>query len=92
MNARITKVAKNRPNPIVVPIWATTTMALAATTWLPVGTSVIAGTVDAYAEGFSVGVRQPGDRMLMYGSTMFLVQIIGAYFTDPALWTTAGGA
>jgi xylulokinase len=55
-----------------------------------VGTPVIAGTVDAYAEAFSVGVRQPGDRMLMYGSTMFLVQIIDTFFTDPALWTTAG--
>jgi xylulokinase len=62
----------------------------APATGLRAGTPVIAGTVDAYAEAFSVGVRKPGDRMLMYGSTMFLVQIIGAYFTDPALWTTAG--
>ena len=51
---------------------------------------MIAGTVDAYAEAFSVGVRKPGDRMLMYGSTMFLVQIIDSYFSDPALWTTVG--
>lgn len=28
INARITKVSNNRPIPIVVPIWATTTMAL----------------------------------------------------------------
>ncbi len=28
MNARITKVSNNRPIPMVVPIWATTTMAL----------------------------------------------------------------
>jgi hypothetical protein len=28
MNALITKVSNNRPNPIVVPTWATTTMAL----------------------------------------------------------------
>lgn len=26
----------------------------------------------------------------MYGSTMFLVQIIDEYHSDPALWTTAG--
>ena len=51
---------------------------------------MVAGTVDAYAEAFSVGVRKPGDRMLMYGSTMFLVQIIDSYFSDPVLWTTAG--
>ncbi len=62
----------------------------AEATGVPAGTPVIAGTVDAYAEAFSVGVRQPGDRMLMYGSTMFLVQIIDTYFSDPALWTTAG--
>ena len=50
---------------------------------VPAGTPVIAGTVDAYAEAFSVGVRKPGDQMLMYGSTMFLVQIIDTYFSDP---------
>ncbi len=64
--------------------------AASAATGLRAGTPVIAGTVDAYAEAFSVGVRQPGDRMLMYGSTMFLVQIIDTYFSDPVLWTTAG--
>ena len=66
------------------------TQAAAAATGMPAGTPVVAGTVDAYAEAFSVGVRRPGDRMLMYGSTMFLVQIIDAYFSDPVLWTTAG--
>ena len=62
----------------------------AAATGVPVGTPVVAGTVDAFAEAFSVGVRHPGDQMLMYGSTMFLVQIIDDYHSDPALWTTAG--
>jgi xylulokinase len=62
----------------------------AAATGVPVGTPVVAGTVDAYSEAFSVGVRHPGDQMLMYGSTMFLVQIIDEYHSDPALWTTAG--
>lgn len=64
--------------------------AAAAATGVPVGTPVVAGTVDAYSEAFSVGVRHPGDQMLMYGSTMFLVQIIDEYFSDPTLWTTAG--
>jgi xylulokinase len=54
------------------------------------GTPVVAGTVDAYSEAFSVGVRHPGDQMLMYGSTMFVVQIISEYEPDPTLWTTAG--
>lgn len=68
----------------------TVTPQAAAATGVPVGTPVSAGTVDAYSEAFSVGVRRPGDQMLMYGSTMFLVQIIGEYHSDPALWTTAG--
>lgn len=56
---------------------------------IPEGTPVVAGTIDAYAEAFSVGVRKPGDLMLMYGSTMFMVQIIAEYHCDPALWATA---
>lgn len=62
----------------------------AAATGVPVGTPVVAGAVDAYSEAFSVGVRHPGDQMMMYGSTMFLVQIIDGYHSDPTLWTTAG--
>jgi xylulokinase len=64
--------------------------AAAAATGIPAGTPVAAGTVDAYSEAFSVGVRRPGDQMLMYGSTMFLVQLISEYHSDPTLWTTAG--
>jgi xylulokinase len=62
----------------------------AAATGVPKGTPLVAGTVDAFSEAFSAGVRKPGDQMLMYGSTMFLVQIIDEYHSDPALWTTAG--
>ncbi|MGZ5378288.1 MAG: FGGY-family carbohydrate kinase [Mycobacterium sp.] len=64
--------------------------AAAAETGVPAGTPVAAGTVDAYSEAFSVGVRRPGDQMMMYGSTMFLVQIIDEYHSDPTLWATAG--
>ncbi len=59
-------------------------------TGLPVGTPVTAGTVDAWAEAFSAGVRRPGDLMLMYGSTMFFVQVLRARTTHPMLWNTAG--
>jgi xylulokinase len=62
----------------------------AAQTGLPVGTPVAAGTVDAWAEAFSVGVRRPGDVMLMYGSTMFFVQALGEFRSHPLLWTTTG--
>jgi xylulokinase len=62
----------------------------AAATGLPGGTPVAAGTVDAWAEAVSAGVRHPGDLMLMYGSTMFFVQVLDAFRVDPMLWTTAG--
>ncbi len=59
-------------------------------TGLAIGTPVVAGTIDAFAEAFSVGVREPGDLMIMYGSTMFLIQVLADYYVHPALWTTAG--
>jgi xylulokinase len=65
------------------------TVAASRMTGIPAGTPVVAGTVDAFAEAFSVGVRKPGDLMLMYGSTMFMVQIVADYHYDRTLWTTA---
>ena len=66
------------------------TAAAADATGLPAGVPVMAGTVDAWAEAVSVGVRRPGDLMLMYGSTMFLVAVLDAPRTHPGLWGTAG--
>jgi xylulokinase len=66
------------------------TPAAAAATGLPAGTPVAAGTIDAWAEAFSAGVRRPGDLMLMYGSTLFFVQVLGAAVSDPLLWCTQG--
>jgi xylulokinase len=57
---------------------------------IPAGTPVMAGTIDAWAEAFSVGVRRPGDLMLMYGSTMFLVEVARSATPHAGLWTTAG--
>ena len=62
----------------------------ATETNLAEGTQVCAGTVDAWAEAFSAGVRHPGDLMLMYGSTMFFVQVVPELRTHPLLWATAG--
>lgn len=59
-------------------------------TGLAEGTPVCAGTVDAWAEAFSGGVRQPGDLMVMYGSTMFFVQQLAAPAPHPQLWNTRG--
>ena len=62
----------------------------AAVTGLPVGTPVVAGTIDAWAEAVSVGAANPGDLMLMYGTTMFLINTISKRITVPALWGTVG--
>jgi xylulokinase len=59
-------------------------------TGIAAGTPVVAGTIDAFAEAFSVGVRDRGDLMIMYGSTIFLIQVLADYYLHPALWTTAG--
>jgi xylulokinase len=66
------------------------TAAAADATGLPAGVPVMAGTIDAWAEAFSVGVRAAGDLMLMYGSTMFLVQVTERPVSHPKLWSTAG--
>lgn len=42
-------------------------------TGLAIGTPVIVGTSDAAAEGTSAGLANPGDLMLMYGTTAFFV-------------------
>ncbi|GAB3449882.1 FGGY-family carbohydrate kinase [Actinophytocola sediminis] len=68
----------------------TVTAEAAAETGLPAGLPVTAGTVDAWAEATSVGVREPGDVMVMYGTTMFLIQVLQTPNPHPALWTTSG--
>jgi xylulokinase len=62
----------------------------AAASGIPAGTPVCAGTVDAWAEATSAGVRNPGDLMLMYGSTMFFVEVLEGLAAHPKLWTTRG--
>ena len=66
--------------------------AAAAETGLPSGTPVAVGTVDALAEAISVGVSEPGDLMLMYGSTTFLILITERAMRATPLWSTAGPA
>jgi xylulokinase len=59
-------------------------------TGIPEGTPVIAGTIDAWAESVSVGVRRPGDLMLGYGSTMFFILVADQRSSVPTIWTTLG--
>jgi len=65
------------------------------------GIPVITGTIDAGAEAVSVGVIKPGDTMLMYGSTAFMIAVsqkaankfaLKPYTIDNMVCTTAGMA
>lgn len=57
---------------------------------VPAGTPVITGTIDAWSEAVSVDARHPGNLMLMYGTTMFLVATVPAPLRSPTLWGTVG--
>ncbi len=67
-------------------IAGTVTRRAAEQTGLAFGTPVIVGTIDAAAEAISVGVLDPGELMLMYGSTIFTIRIGSELIRDPRLW------
>jgi xylulokinase len=72
-------------------VWSTdiaghVTAKAAASTGLAKGTPVICGTIDASAEAFSVGVLSAGDMMVMYGSTIFIIQLTAERVRDARLW------
>lgn len=46
--------------------------------------------MDAWAEALSAGVTAPGDVMVMYGSTLFLIQMLDHPGGSPALWGPVG--
>jgi xylulokinase len=57
---------------------------------IPRGTPVITGTIDAWTEALSVGAHSPGDLMLMYGTTFFLVATAEQPVTSSSMWGTTG--
>ena len=59
-------------------------------TGLKPGTPVAVGSIDAFVEALSVGVSQPGQVMIMYGSTMVGVQISDKALVGPSLWSCSG--
>ncbi|TCL61958.1 xylulokinase [Hydrogenispora ethanolica] len=67
-------------------IAGTVTGTAAEQTGLAPGTPVIVGTCDAAAEAVSTGVVAPGQMMLMYGSTVFLVEVLDRPLIDARLW------
>ncbi|MCT8997505.1 FGGY-family carbohydrate kinase [Chelativorans intermedius] len=80
-----------RPDQLPELLWTTdiageVTPDAAAETGLAAGTPVIAGTIDAAAEALSVGVRAPGDMMIMYGSTIFTIMVSDGPVRDRRLW------
>jgi len=62
----------------------------ATETGLGAGTPVIAGTIDAMAEAYSAGCRDVGDTMVMYGSTLFLIQTVARPLVHAGLWAASG--
>ena len=67
-------------------IAGTVTEKAARETGLARGTPVICGTVDAAAEAISVGVLEPKDLMIMYGSTIFIIAVTSKRVKDGRLW------
>jgi xylulokinase len=57
-------------------------------TGLVPGTPVTAGAVDAAAEALSVGVAEPGDLMVMYGTTLFFILVTDRPVPDERMWST----
>lgn len=67
----------------------TVTSQAAKETGLRPGTPVTAGTIDAISEAVSVGVMQPGDLMMMYGTTTFFILILDSLVApEETLWHT----
>lgn len=74
-------------------LWATeaagvVTRQAAEETGIPEGTPVAVGTADAAAEALSAGAIDPGDLMVMYGTTLFLIQALDTYRRHPDLWAS----
>ena len=60
----------------------------AAETGIPRGTPVAVGTADALAETVAAGAISNGDLMVMYGTTMFLIQTTAQYRPHRDLWAS----
>lgn len=61
--------------------------AAAQETGLAEGTPVIVGTVDAAAEATSVGTLGHGDLMVMYGTSIFFIEVVPELHRDPRHWS-----
>ena len=62
----------------------------AAATGVPAGTPVAAAAIDSWAEVAASGLRDPGQGLLVYGTSMFLIEVHSPARSDPRLWRTVG--
>jgi len=62
----------------------------AQATGLPEGIPVASGSLDTRMEAVAAGVRAPGDGMVMYGTSIFLLAMVERADPDPHLWSTIG--
>ena len=58
----------------------------ARATGLAAGTPVMTGTADAAAEAIGVGIFDPGDLLLMFGSSIYMIHVVDQLRTDARLW------
>jgi xylulokinase len=65
------------------------TQEIAEATGLPAGISVAVGTTDSFADSLSIGVKGPGDVMIIYGSTMSIIAVLPEALPASNLWTNA---
>ena len=64
----------------------------AAVTGLPEGIPVAGGSIDSWCEVVASGLRGPGQGLLVYGTSMFLVEVDSPARADARLWSTVGFA
>lgn len=57
-------------------------------TGIPLGAPVAVGTADALAEAVAAGATAPGDMMVMYGTTLFLILTTASYRPHRDLWAS----
>ncbi len=61
----------------------------AEATGLPEGIPVAVGSTDSFADSLSVGVSNPGDAIIIYGSTMSIIVIAEESLPSNNLWSNA---
>ncbi len=80
-----------RPDQLAMPLWTDeiagyVTEKAAKETGLAIGTPVTVGTADAAADAVGVGVFNPGDMLLMFGSSVYIIHVVPKLIVDKRYW------